>query len=681
MTIEDIHITYNQTGASQQANDNGMRVMQARAFEKREAQYLLIKSPPASGKSRALMFIALDKLHRQGVEKAIICVPEKSIGKSFGDTDLSAHGFFADWRVHSEFNLCVQGAESGALAKSKVRAFKRFMEQGTERTLVCTHATFRFAFDALGPAAFDGCLVAIDEFHHVSSNEENRLGECLRALLAHDRAHIVAMTGSYFRGDTEPVLHADDEERFEVVTYTYYEPLNGYRHLQTLGIGFHFHQGRYLDALHEVLDPALKTIIHIPNVNSYASTQNKYEEVNAILDLLGTYEGTDPQTGFQRVRTAAGQVLRVADLVSDDARRLNVAAALEDTSDRDKVDIIIALGMAKEGFDWPWCEHALTIGFRSSMTEIIQIVGRATRDAPGKGHAQFTNLLAEPEATQDDVTDGVNAMLKAIAASLLMEQVLAPKLNFVPRASFDLRRAEMMADGALREEPGGFINEDGTGGTMVVKGLAEPNSPKCQKVIDEQMPDLMAELYQDKDLLAAAALDKTQNAGNVIRDYGMRAVARRNPDLDIEGQEIVAQHLLANLVLPVMARERAGAEGKNMGIVEMLNRFVIVDEIDMDMIASINPFQQAYEIIAKTVDKDLLEKVQKQVAAKKMKFDEADVVNYWPRIIEFQSKYGRAPNLNSGDQVEAFLGQIFNHVETEHRARTRRQKQEAQGHG
>lgn len=583
--------------------------------------------------------------------------------------------------MHSEFNLCVQGAESGALAKSKVRAFKRFMAQGTERTLVCTHATFRFAFEELGPEAFDGCLVAIDEFHHVSSNEDNRLGECLRALLTHDRAHIVAMTGSYFRGDTEPVLHPDDEERFEVVTYTYYEQLNGYRHLQTLGIGFHFHQGRYLDALHAALDPALKTIIHIPNVNSYASTQNKYEEVNAILDLLGAYEGTDEETGFQRVRTAAGQVLWVADLVSDDARRLNVAAALEDTSDRDKVDIIIALGMAKEGFDWPWCEHALTIGFRSSMTEIIQIVGRATRDAPDKHHAQFTNLLAEPEATQDDVTGGVNAMLKAIAASLLMEQVLAPKLNFIPRASYDLRRAELGVDGVLREEPGGFINEERTGGTLAVKGLAEPNSPKCQKVIDEQMPDLMAELYQDKDLLAAAALDKTQNAGNVIRDYGMRAVARRNPDLDVEGQEIVAQHLLANIVLPVMARERAGAEGKNMGIVEMLNRFVIVDEIDMDMIASINPFQQAYEIIAKTVDKDLLEKVQKQVAAKKMKFDETDVVNYWPRILEFQRKYGRTPNLNSADQIEAFLGQIFNHVDAEHRARIRRQKQEAQGHG
>ena len=86
--------------------------------------------------------------------------------------------------------------------------------------------------------------------------------------------------------------------------------------------------------------------------------------------------------------------------------------------------------MAKEGFDWIWCEHALTVGYRSSLTEIIQIIGRATRDAEGKTHARFTNLIAEPDASEEAVTDAVNDTLKAIAASLLMEQVLAPKFNF-----------------------------------------------------------------------------------------------------------------------------------------------------------------------------------------------------------------------------------------------------------
>lgn len=73
------------TGASTKSNEMGMRPMQERAYAKRGEQYLLIKSPPASGKSRALMFIALDKLHNQGLNQAIIVVPEKSIGGSFID--------------------------------------------------------------------------------------------------------------------------------------------------------------------------------------------------------------------------------------------------------------------------------------------------------------------------------------------------------------------------------------------------------------------------------------------------------------------------------------------------------------------------------------------------------------------------------------------------------------------
>jgi hypothetical protein len=73
-----LRVTYARNGASTKANALGMRPMQERAYEKRGEQYLLIKSPPASGKSRALMFIALDKLQNQGLKQAIIVVPEKN---------------------------------------------------------------------------------------------------------------------------------------------------------------------------------------------------------------------------------------------------------------------------------------------------------------------------------------------------------------------------------------------------------------------------------------------------------------------------------------------------------------------------------------------------------------------------------------------------------------------------
>lgn len=261
-----LQVTYGQTGQSACLNNLGMREMQSRAFEQRKSPYLLIKAPPASGKSRALMFLALDKLVNQSLRKAIVAVPEMSIGGSFKDTELTKHGFFADWEVKPENNLCIGGGEAG-----KVEAFKRFMASPDD-ILVCTHATLRFAFDKLDIESFNDCLVAIDEFHHVSADENNRLGALIDALMKSSNAHIVAMTGSYFRGDTVPILQPEDEARFTKVTYTYYEQLNGYQYLKSLGIGYHFYQGTYINALPSVLDVS-KTIIHIPNVNSGESTK------------------------------------------------------------------------------------------------------------------------------------------------------------------------------------------------------------------------------------------------------------------------------------------------------------------------------------------------------------------------------------------------------------------------
>jgi len=194
--VPSVSVKYAANGSSTKSNELGMRAMQERAYEKRGEQYLLIKSPPASGKSRALMFIALDKLHNQGLRQAIVVVPEKSIGSSFNDEPLSKYGFWADWEVKPQWNLCnAPGGDDG-----KVGAVGKFLASD-DKVLVCTHATFRFAVDKFGIEAFDDRLIAVDEFHHVSANPDNRLGTHLGALVARDKVHLVAMTGSYFRGD------------------------------------------------------------------------------------------------------------------------------------------------------------------------------------------------------------------------------------------------------------------------------------------------------------------------------------------------------------------------------------------------------------------------------------------------------------------------------------------------
>jgi len=657
--VPSVSVTYARTGASTTSNEMGMRAMQERAYEKRGEQYLLIKSPPASGKSRALMFIALDKLENQGVKQAIIVVPEKSIGASFNDEPLSNFGFWTDWKVEPRWNLCNFPGEDGGKVKS-VAAFLN----SDDRILVCTHATFRFAVDKLGGDAFDDRLIAIDEFHHVSANPDNKLGAHLVDFMARDKVHIVAMTGSYFRGDAVPVLSPEDEAKFDTVTYTYYEQLNGYEYLKTLDIGYYFYSGSYLDDVLNVLDPNEKTILHIPNVNSRESTKDKIKEVNEILNALGEWQGEDPVTGFHLVKRPDGRVLRIADLVEDDSnKRDKVSAALKDPTqknNRDHVDIIIALGMAKEGFDWIWCEHALTIGYRSSLTEIIQIIGRATRDAPGKTNARFTNLIAEPDASEESVTEAVNDTLKAIAASLLMEQVLAPRFNFTPKTpqTGPVEGFDYGEGGYDPDKTNVGFNKDSGQFQIEIKGLVEPKSEEATRICQEDLNEVITAFVQDKTTIERGLFDEEMvpeeltvvRMGKIIKD--------KYPDLDKDDREAVRQHAVAALNLTQKAKEviLSGDDTEATGstaLIDGVRKYALsVQELDIDLIDRINPFGEAYAVLAKTMSEDSLKQVAAIIAGKKVNLSLDEARELALRALKFKTERGRLPSITSADAWE-----------------------------
>lgn len=658
-SVPSVSVAYSRNGGSTKANALGMRPMQERAYEKRGEQYLLIKSPPASGKSRALMFIALDKLQNQGLRQAVIVVPERSIGASFADEPLTKYGFWADWTVSPQWNLCnAPGTDGG-----KVNAVGTFLA-GADKVLVCTHATFRFAVEKFGVAAFDDRLIAVDEFHHVSANSDNRLGLHLAEFFARDRVHLVAMTGSYFRGDAEAVLAPSDEARFETVTYTYYEQLNGYEHLKQLDIGYFFYSGSYSDDILKVLNPAEKTIIHIPSVNSRESTKDKIREVEHIIEELGDWQGTDPVTGFQLVKTGDGRLLRIADLVDDDAaKRDRVSAALKDPAqkhNRDHVDIIIALGMAKEGFDWIWCEHALTVGYRSSLTEIVQIIGRATRDAPGKTRARFTNLIAEPDAAEQAVAEAVNDTLKAIAASLLMEQVLAPRFEFKPK-NVESGPAPGFDYGAGGYDPTkcnvGFNEEQGKF-QIEIKGLAEPKSPEATRICKQDLNEVIAAFVQDKTAVERGLFDPELVPEELTQVRMGKIIKDRYPELDEADQEAVRQHAIAALTLTQKAKEVAlgGSDDEKSGntaFVDGVRKFAMdVTELDIDLIDSINPFGEAYSILAKTMSEESLKQVQAIISAKRVNLTMEEARDLAKRALKFKQERGRLPSITSPDAWE-----------------------------
>ena len=463
------------------------------------------------------------------------------------------------------------------------------------------------------------------------------------------------------------VLAPQDEAKFDTVTYTYYEQLSGYQYLKQLDIGYFFYSGSYADSIAQVLDTHQKTIVHIPNVNSRESSKDKIREVEHILEQIGTWQGTDETTGFQLVQTADGRVLKIADLVDDDPlKRDRVSAALKDPTqknNRNHVDIIIALGMAKEGFDWIWCEHALTVGYRASLTEIVQIIGRATRDAPGKTRARFTNLIAEPDAEESAVAEAINDTLKAIAASLLMEQVLTPRYEFRPKTpnntpseNFDYGDAGYQAG----KTNVGFNPNTGTI-QMEIAGLAEPKSEAAQRICQEDLNEVIAAFVQDKTTIERGLFDEdlipeelTQiKMGKIIRD--------KYPELDGEDIEAVRQRAVAALNLTQQAKQvanRAAEEdGKdekaNLALIEGVRKFAMdVRELDIDLIDRINPFAEAYAILAKGMNEANLQQVAAMITGKRTKLDPEEAKMLAIRAKHFQQERGRWPSATAQDPWE-----------------------------
>ncbi|MBQ2838843.1 MAG: DEAD/DEAH box helicase family protein [Muribaculaceae bacterium] len=634
-----VNISYSQTGVSSNVDEMGMREMQRMVYEQRHRKYLLVKSPPASGKSRAMMFVALDKLANQGIKKVIVAVPQKNIGRSFNDTNLTRSGFFADWNVARYYNLCDSENET-----EKRQRFVEFIDKSNpNKILICTHATLCNAMKHLSDEKLNDCLFGIDEYHHSSADANNGLGEIVRRLLHSTNAHIMAMTGSYFRGDAIPVMRPEDEALFlPAINYNYYQQLNGYQYLKSLGIGYHFFQGKYVSALPEILDTSKKTLIHIPSVQGRDAYANKHDQVADIIAIIGEVVGEDPEHFIKIVKTSDGRLLKVGDLVEDNIScRRALQAYLQRMNKPEALDILIALGTAKEGFDWQWCEVCLTVGIRASLTEVVQIIGRCTRDCEGKTHAQFTNLIPCPDASQEKVNVAVNDMLKAITVSLLMEQVMAPKWDFKTKRDDD-------------EEEGNGENR-----TLKVKGLTNA-TPKAQAIIDNDMTELKAEIL-------ASDIIKQAMSSNIIGEEITQVlipkiIQRRYPTLTEEEVEQVRQRV----VLSTAIQGEEVQEGSNgQKFIRVAGKFVEVNKLSINLIDSINPFQRAYEILSKSITPEVLRTIEYVIEDQRNDMTKEEAIllcqKYLPKYRENHN--GEVPQLNDPEPLNKRIAQAIAYIQ------------------
>ena len=672
--------TFEQTGDSSVSDSMGMRQMQSRAFEKRNSQYLLIQAPPACGKSRALMFLALDKVINQGIDKVIISVPQIAIGSSFADTELSKFGFFADWHIDSKYNLCAPGNEA-----QKVDKALEFLNDKDAHYLLCSHATLVYFYAKVKDRnVFNKALVAVDEFHHVSQDTDNKLGNVIHSLMTTTDAHIIAMTGSYFRGDTIPVLSEEDEAKFDRVIYTYYEQLNGYKYLKSLGIDYAFYDGSWINAVELLIDLNKKTIIHIPSVNSRESTHDKFNEVNKLIDYIGKLVSKEADTGIITLKTKHGKTIKVADLVSnaENGVQSNTLAALRDPEVLNSIDIIIALGMAKEGFDWPQCEYALTVGYRSSLTEVVQIIGRATRDYPGKEHAQFTNLLAMPCGSLNDVKDAVNSLLKAITLSLLMEQVLAPNVHFRARPSdYDVPKEDTETEKTDKPK---YRRKDTKPADpdSIYLTVSNEISEKGRAFLNTNYQSIVEKVLNSSDTVKASiANGGNETTKELVAEDVSEVIRKSHPEFsDAERHELALQIVKAMVVKSCSHQVKFVQEvsdkpqpkvqivrDKDATFLKFKDKLVNVDDVDFNMIGSINPFADAYVFVSKALNPKILKLIQTEVTEKRLHMSAEIAQSLWPYVNQFYLEHKREPDVFSSNDYEKRLASALNYIKKQKR--------------
>jgi len=261
------------------------------------------------------------------------------------------------------------------------------------------------------------------------------------------------------------------------------------------------------------------------------------------------------------------------------------------------------------------------------LTEIVQIIGRVTRDSANKTHAQFTNLIAQPNAQDDEVEYAVNNVMKAITASLLMENVLAPNFKF--------RRKDN--DG-----------QKSSGTDIFVKGLAEPSTARSKQIIEQDMTELKASILQDG--LIQGAISTGTDAKVINKQLIPRVIATIYPDLSNQEAEEVCQHVVADMNLTYAERDI-----ENNQLLKMADKFINIDELNIDLIYSVNPFQRAYEIVSKNIDSETLRIISKAFDGKKYDFSEEELKLLYPQIKRFQAVKGRKPDKASGDEEEKRL--------------------------
>lgn len=423
-----------------------MRDWQIKAFDQlKDAPYTILNAPMGSGKSWLMCLLSAYKMQQDPQLRTIISVPQTIIAPGFAEAKLQMpNGEKIYWKpVH---NLC--GEQSKGTVDYAINWLAAPTKGFSDQTLICTHATLVAVHKKLKENnslhLLRNLLLWIDEAHHVKNMTKdnlqdevisNSLGELTKFLLnsEENRAQLGLTTASFFRGDRQSLLTEDMQTRFTRFNLPYDEYFKSMQYLKSFSFDFLVSGQDYTRAI-EILAKIRKAkdIIYVPHPKAIASTGDKYKEVEAIVTKYQGLHGGEVLKADNGLTVLQNEdnSFKLLNLVCESSRneKKNFLSSSLLKNDKDALDVIIALGMFKEGANWIWADRSIIVGPRSSLVDVIQMVGRLFRDAPGKKHVEVIQLLpfALDQQNPEEACENLNNYLKAIYASLILEDIMNP---------------------------------------------------------------------------------------------------------------------------------------------------------------------------------------------------------------------------------------------------------------
>ena len=243
-------------------------------------------------------------------------------------------------------------------------------------------------------------------------------------------------------------------------------------------------------------------------------------------------------------------------------------------------------------------------------------------------------------------------MLKAITASLLMEQVLAPNWKFKTKLSDD----DIAKPGEIK-----------------IRGLKEPSSKRVKEILESDLNDLKATILQDDTMLKAMPGNVDPEVINKV--LIPKIIRTKYPDLTAEEVEEVRQ----NVVVDSVIKNGEIKEVEDKRFIRMAGRFVNIDDIHIDLIDRVNPFQKAFEILSKSVTTKVLKIIQETIEATRIKMDFEEAKILWPKVQEFVQTFKREPNIDTNDPLEKRMAECVIYLKEEKRKKLAQQKDGGQG--